>query len=70
MFDICTVNNYLIWKEDITDTKKRGQRPFRKALIDVLLKMSYPIETLVSVKQHYKSKPMSLFNQATQGHSW
>ncbi len=70
MLDICAVNSYLIWKGDIVDIKKRGQRPFRKALIDALLNTPYPLATLAPVKQLYKSKPMPLSNRATYDHCW
>ena len=68
ILDICTVNSYLLWKGDIADIKKRGQRPFQKVLIDALLNMPYSL--LVPVKQLYKSKPMTLFNWVTLDHCW
>ena len=68
ILDICTVNSYLIWKEDTKDISKRGQRPFQKVLIDVLLKTSYP--TSVSTKQLRKNKSMPLPNRATLDHCW
>ena len=68
ILDICVVNNYLLWKGDKADIKKRGQCPFRKALIDALLNTSYPL--LVPVKQLYKSPPTTLPNRATLDHCW
>ncbi len=68
ILDICAVNSYLLWKGAKADIKKRGQRPFRKVLIDALLNTPYPL--LAPVKQLYKSKPMPLPNRATLGHCW
>ena len=68
LLDIYTVNSYLLWKNDIADIKKRGQRLFRKVLIDALLNTPYPL--LVSVKQLYKSKSIALPNRATLDHRW
>jgi Transposase IS4 len=37
ILDICAVNSYLIWRGDIVDRGKRGQRRFREALINAFL---------------------------------
>ena len=74
ILDICAVNSYLIWKEGttnisekgvVTDTSKRGQRPFRKALIDALLKTPYSEPT--RSRREYK---FPLPNRDTQDHRW
>jgi Transposase IS4 len=43
ILDVCTVNGYLLWKGDKEDPRKRGQRPYRNALIDALLNIPYEV---------------------------
>jgi hypothetical protein len=42
ILDVSAVNSYLLWKGDTVDSRKRGQRPFREALITTLLDTPYP----------------------------
>ena len=42
ILDISAVNSYLLWKGDTVDLRKRGQRPFREALMTALLNTPYP----------------------------
>jgi hypothetical protein len=42
ILDVCAVNSYLIWQGDTKDQGKRGQRRFRKPLIEALLNILYP----------------------------
>jgi hypothetical protein len=42
ILDVCAVNSYLVWKENIKDQGKRSQRRYREALIDALLNTPYP----------------------------
>jgi hypothetical protein len=55
VLDVCAVNSYLIWKGDTSDSGKRGQRPFREALIGALLGTPYPEREPISQStQHHQ----------------
>ena len=66
ILDVCTVNSYLIWKGNSTtkDKSKRGQRRFRKPLIDALLTTPY------KTNPHGNCKPMPPANQKAPKHQW
>lgn len=55
-FNVCCVNSYLIWKDEIPDQENRKHRQFREELSSILLNWPYekdrprqPIATLVSI---------------------
>ena len=50
ILDVYAVNAYLVQRGDQTDKAKKGQRPFRNALINALLNTPYP-QTEKPVKQ-------------------
>jgi Transposase IS4 len=64
VFDVCTVNSYLIQKGDTEDKSHKGQRPFRKALAEALLNTPY------TTSNHGNYRAMSLANQHAQNHHW
>jgi hypothetical protein len=67
ILDVCTVNAYLIWKETTQDTFKRGQRPFRELIANILLSTPYP-EAQIYAKKHVHRKAMSSPKQDNKEH--
>jgi hypothetical protein len=47
ILDVYAVNDYLIWKGNTVDQRKRGQRHYRESLINALLNTSPPASTSI-----------------------
>lgn len=69
LLDICTVNSYLIWRQNIQNKKKKNQYQFQDPLIKILFDISY-FKAHISINNHFQGTTVSLVNQNTRIHCW